>query len=167
MTVVHARIDLDDNGGLAEARRRIQAMRARARDLSPAFEVVLDWWALQNAEHWVSRGGRWRTPWKPLHPDTLDDKRRRGFPPDTLVRTGDLIADLTLRPFGVELVTAQSATAGTGLRYAIYHQEGTRRGMPARKLVNADAVAAAGAVSSAVITWVVDGVPKVRSGALG
>lgn len=134
-------------------------MRERSRELSPAWEEFLTWWAVTNTEQFASRGARWRTPWAPLTPSTIAQKRRSGFLNEPLVRTTSMRSELTRRPLGVEHIRAQEVDAGTDISYAKFHQRGTRR-MPARRLVNASAVAAEGAASAAVLTYIIDGVPN-------
>ena len=152
--------------GLTAVRDRFQAMWTRGQDLSPAWEEFLTWWALGNKEQFASRGARWRTPWKPLAPRTVRDKRTQGWLADPMVRTTRLRGELARRPLGVEHVTAGAVTAGTDLDYAIYHQRGAPRAhLPQRKLIDADAVAREGAAGSVVATWIVNGVPDI-SGAL-
>jgi hypothetical protein len=152
--------------GLAGVRDRFAAMWVRGQDLSPAWEEFLTWWTIGNKEHFASRGARWRTPWKPLAPRTVREKRSQGWMADPLVRTTRLRGELVRRPLGVEHITAGAVTAGTNLDYAIYHQRGAPRAhLPRRPLINADAVAREGAASSVVITWIVNGVPDI-SGAL-
>jgi len=152
--------------GLEDVRDRFQAMWARGQDLSPAWEVFLTWWAVGNKEHFASRGARWRTPWKPLAPRTIRDKRAQGWIMDPMVRTTRLRGELVRRPLGVEHITASTVTAGTDIEYAIFHQRGAPRAhLPRRKLIDADAVAREGAIGSVIVTWIVNGVPDI-SGAL-
>jgi hypothetical protein len=146
--------------GLAAVARHYQAMHTRAQDLSPAWDEVLTWWAMGNKEHFASRGRRWRTPWKPLAPSTVAQKRRAGFMNEPLVRTTELRTELTNRPLGVEHIRASDVEAGTNLDYARFHQRGTKK-MPRRALINAEAVAREGAASSAIATWIVNGEPNV------
>lgn len=151
--------------GLSELGQRFQDMRARAQDLSPAWEEFLDWWADTNVEHFASRGRRWRSFWKPLAPSTVASKRREGLLSEPLVASTRLRGELTGRPLGMERVEASSVEAGTDLPYAIYHQLGAPRAhLPARPLINARAVAAEGAAGSAVLTWIVDGAPNTGGG---
>lgn len=148
--------------GLREARANLQAMRERAKDLSPAWEELLTWWAITNVEQFSSRGRRWRTPWAPLKPRTLAQKRRQGFLSDPLVRTSQMRADLTRRPLGAEHITRDTVVAGTDQPYAKYHQStAPRRRLPRRALVNARQVAAEGTAGSVCLSWIVDGVPNI------
>lgn len=146
--------------GFAEARRRLQAMKARAANMIPAWEELLRWWARENRKHFTTRGGRWLTPWKPLSPRTIRWKRAHGYPADPLIRTGKMADQLTNRPLGFERLTPYSVDAGTRLRRAYFHQSGTRH-MPARKLVNATQIEREQAATSAVKSWIVDGEPRV------
>lgn len=145
--------------GLDRVRRNLEGMRARSAELSPAWEEFLTWWAVTNVEQFSSRGARWRTPWAPLMPATVAQKRDQGFLNEPLVRTTSMRSELTRRPLGVEHVRAHEVEAGTDLSYARFHQSGTRR-MKARRLINAHQVAAEGAASSTVLTWIIDGVPN-------
>ncbi|HZE02607.1 MAG TPA: hypothetical protein VE155_12665 [Pseudonocardiaceae bacterium] len=147
--------------GLAQARERLQVMRERSEDLSPAWQELLVWWAATNAEQFSSRGRRWRTPWPALAASTQAQKRRQGFLSEPLVRTTRLRGELTRRPLGVEHVTHNAVDAGTNLPYAKYHQSSApRHRLPRRALVNMKQVAAEGAAGAYVLSWIVDGVPN-------
>lgn len=151
--------------GLDAVRRELHAMQRRTRDLSPAWEEWLHWWADTNREQFSSRGRRWRTPWRPLAPSTVREKRREGWLADPLVRTSAMRHSLTGRPLGIERIRAHELEAGTAAYPAHFHQVGTRgpgtRRMPARPLVNARQVAAEGAAGSAVLSWIVRGQPTI------
>lgn len=147
--------------GLREMRADLHAMQERTRDLTPAWEEVLTWWAATNVEHFASRGRRWRANWPPLRPATVAGKRRI-FGTEVLVRTTRLRVGMTGRPMEVEHVTHNSLEAGTGAPYAKFHQLGAPRAhLPRRALVNSAAVAAEGVVGSCVLTWIVDGRPNI------
>lgn len=145
--------------GLTEIKHHFEEMRKRAGDVSPAWEEFLNWWVTTNVEQFSSRGARWRTPWKPLAPRTVGEKRRAGYLSEPLVRTTRLRNSMTRRPLAVERISATEVEAGTDVPYAHFHQTGTRY-MPARKLINADAVAREGAAGAAVLSWIVGGVPN-------
>lgn len=148
--------------GLTEVRAELQRMRERAKDLSPAWEELITWWALTNIEHFNSRGRRWRTPWPALKPRTREQKRRQGFLSDPMVRTTRLRDDLTRRPLGAEHITHDTVDVGTDAPYAKYHQSmAPRHRLPRRALVNAQQVAAEGTAGSLVLSWIVTGVPNV------
>ena len=150
-----------DGRSIAPARRKIAEMRRRSTNLVPAWDAAVDWLANANRVQFGTRGARWRTPWRELTAGTLADKRRAGYTTDTLIRTSDLLRSLTDRPLSVERLAPREMTAGTAVRYARFHQEGTRR-MPARPLLSASAVSREGAFSQAVASWVVRGRAEVR-----
>lgn len=145
-----------DAAGWAEARQKIHDMRERARNFTPVWNEVLDWWAHQNRVHFGSRGRRWKTPWKELSPAYLVAKRSEGWQGDTLIRTSDLMRSLSDRPLNIERISPLEVTAGTRLHYATFHQNGTKY-MPARKLVNAEQVKAEGVVSEIAANWITTG----------
>jgi phage gpG-like protein len=140
---------------------KIRGMRERAQDVSPAWQAVITWFAIQNALQWATRGQRYKTPWRPLSPATLHEKARLGYPPDPLVRTKTLRTSLTVRPLDVEHVTPHEMAAGTNTRYARFHQVGTRRGLPRRPLFSATQIRREQAVTSAIANWIISGEQKV------
>lgn len=158
-----AKMDMRFEGaGFDRARRQFREMRERAADVRPAWSALLDWWADRNITHFRNQGKRWKTPWKQLADVTLAEKLRLGYPPDILVRTGDLRRSLTARPLGIERLRPHDMEAGTDVDYAPYHQDGTSK-MPARKLVNARQVRREGVATKALINWIVAGRKSTRS----
>lgn len=155
-------VTIEVRGEVDAVRERLQAMRARAQNLVPAWDAFLSWWANQNRLQFGTRGARWGTPWAELSPRYLRAKRAEGWTADTLVRTSDLLRSLTDRPLSVEHMDQRGAAAGTRVPYAHFHQDGTRH-MPARPLIDALPVAREGAAGQAVLTWIIDGDPRVRS----
>jgi hypothetical protein len=149
-----------DGRTIAPIRRKIAQMRERSTNLTPAWQVFADWFADQNRVQFGSRGARWRTLWPELASATLDDKLREGYPTDMMRRTRQLERSLTDRPLAVERLHPHEMTVGTNLRYAHFHQTGTRR-MPARPLISARQVANEGALSAAVASWIARGRPEV------
>lgn len=145
-----------DAAGWAEARQKIHDMRERAQNFTPVWNEVLDWWAHQNRVHFGSRGRRWKTPWKELSPAYLAAKRAEGWQGDILIRTSDLMRSLSDRPLSIERISPMEVTAGTRVRYARFHQDGTKF-MPARRLVNAAQVKAEGVVSEIAANWITTG----------
>lgn len=149
-----------DGRTIAPLRRKIHAMKDRASNLIPAWDVLIDWFADQERLQFGQRGGRWRTLWPELAEDTVKDKRELGYTGDILIRETDLLRSLTDRPLSIERMSAREATAGTRVPYARFHQDGTKR-IPRRVLIDAGVVAEEEAASRAVISWIVKGVPKV------
>jgi len=146
---------------IARLRQRVQAMRDRAADVSPAWEVFADWFAEQQRIQFANAGIRWGAPWKPLAASTLAEKRRRGYPPDILIRTGVLERSLKTRPFSIERITPQRMSLGTKISYAHFHQDGTKY-MASRILLSAGPVAREDAIGSAIVSWVRFGRPHVH-----
>lgn len=151
-----------DGRSIAPVRRKIHDMRARADNLMAAWQVLLDWFADQERAQFGSRGARWHTLWPELAPSTVIQKRREGYMGDILVANTSLMRSLADRPLAVERVTAHEVIAGTNVKYAIYHQMGTRH-MPRRALIDAEQIARGNAASSAVISWIVTGRPSVTA----
>jgi len=159
VTRMAVRVDTD---GFEAAIRRMREMRARALDVTPAWDTLLDWWADTNLTHFVSGGNRWDDGWAPLAARTLREKAATGHPLAALIRTGSLMEDLTRRPLGFESIGRSQVTAGTTHRAAVYHQRGTTRAdgsvrMPRRRLVNTAQFRREGAATRAVRNWIIDG----------
>lgn len=150
-----------DGRTISPLRRKIHAMRERAGNLIPAWNELLDWFTDQERIQFGSRGQRWRQLWPELTAETVASKRELGYTGDILVRETDLLRSLTDRPLSVERMTAREAVAGTRVRYARYHQDGTKR-MPRRVLIDARVIAEEGAVGEAVVSWVTRGESRVR-----
>lgn len=146
---------------ITRLRRRIDRMRERANDLIPAWEVVADWLSEQQRIQFDTEGARWGRPWTPLAESTLAGKLRRGEPPDILVRASVLERSLAIRTLSIERLSPRTMVLGTRVPYARFHQRGTSR-MPARILLDARPVAAEGAISSAVASWIINGSPRIR-----
>lgn len=141
--------------------RQIKDMRERAQDVSPAWEALLTWFSEQNFQQFLTRGTRWRTPWRPLAASTVAEKARLSLPREPLIRTGRLVHSITLRPLGVEHITGREVSAGTNVPYARFHQTGTRRGLPARPLFSSAQIRREQAATTAVASWIIKGEAKV------
>jgi phage gpG-like protein len=150
-----------DGRTIAPLRRKIHAMRERAGNLIPAWNELIGWFADQERLQFGSRGQRWHSAWPELARSTVADKRAAGYTGDILVRETDLLRSLTDRPLSVERMTTHEAVAGASIRYARFHQRGTKH-MPARKLIDAGVIAEEGAASEAVASWIVRGEPRIR-----
>lgn len=156
-----ASINLDyDAAAFTRLVRGVREMRDRAQDVTPAWNALLDWFAEQNFHQWMTRGQRWREPWKPLAPKTLAEKFRLGYPLDPEVRTGALFASLGARPLGFENVTPTSVSAGSDVDYAPYQHYGTDT-IPARPLFSPGQIRREQAATSAVGNWILKGERRV------
>lgn len=149
-----------DRAQFDQLKRQVQGMRERAQDVSPAWDALLTWFTEQNFEQWLGRGARYRQPWAPLAPSTVAEKFRAGLPLHPLIRTGKLANSLSHRPLAVEHITGGEVTAGTDVKYARYHQTGTRY-MPRRILFSPDQIRKEQAASTAVANWIIKGERKV------
>jgi phage gpG-like protein len=149
-----------DGRTIAPLRRKIHAMRDRATNLIPAWDVLIDWFADQERLQFGQRGARWRKLWPELAEGTVADKRAAGYTGDILIRETDLLRSLTDRPLSIERMSAREATAGTRIPYARFHQDGTKRMRP-RVLIDAGVIAEEEAASRAVISWITKGEPHV------
>lgn len=117
---VSIEIDCDNKDAL----RRLQMMEVRASGFEPIFRYAKTRLQLANAENF-STGGLPAGGWKPR-------RTEKSWP--IMNRTGTLMRSLTSL-FGLPNdIGAKSATFGTKVEYAKFHQYGTSR-MPARKIV--------------------------------
>lgn len=149
-----------DRGEFERVKRTLREMRERAQDVSPAWMALIQWFADEEFEQWLGRGKRWRQPWAPLAPSTVAEKFRAGLPLHPLIRTGKLVNSLTHRPLPIEHVTPSEVKAGTNVKYARYHQTGTRY-MPQRILFSPAQIRKEQAATTAVFNWIVKGEQKV------
>jgi len=73
----------------------IDTLSEKVADLRPVWEQIardlMEW----EEEIFATRGTAIGRPWAPLSPKTIQQKMRKGFPLDPLVRTGRLKASLT------------------------------------------------------------------------
>lgn len=73
-------------------RRRILAMRHRAKNMSPILNKIGDDWLNITEEQFATEGARGGVPWTKLARDT---KFRRGSAHPILIETGDLLIEMT------------------------------------------------------------------------
>lgn len=78
-------------------------------------------------KQFATKGAWMGTPWKPLKPATIKEKRKLGFGNRMLVRTGDMKASLTKSPMDIEWFTHTRGTFGSDEMKAIWQHFGTRR----------------------------------------
>jgi phage gpG-like protein len=109
-------------------------MKDRLQNMRPVFEVAKAKLEMHNAENFASNGlpvGGWKpldaqyASWKAVH--------FPGTPP--MVRTGKLLESVTnLSNSAVNIIGDMSATFGTDVEYAKFHQYGTAK-MAKRKVI--------------------------------
>lgn len=73
-------------------RRRITAMRYRARDMSPVLDDIAQDWVAAMEEQFATEGKRSGHAWAPLARDTY---LRRGSKHPILVETGEMLIEMT------------------------------------------------------------------------
>lgn len=151
-----------DRAVFNRARRKLVAMSDRAQNVTPAWNVFLDWFTDGNRKQFGTRGKFWRTPWPELKPSTVAQKRREGWMGDILIRDSTLKRSVSDRPMGMERVGPHDMAVGTRVRHASYHHRGApRANIPKRPLWNARAIEKSGAATSAIKSWIVSGAPRV------
>ncbi len=104
----------------------------RIQDVTPAWDAIASVIAADEGEQFDSEGRFASGGWSPLSPGYAAGKQRHYPGKPILERTGVLRESLTRRPFGVERLSPQEMTIGTGVPYSKYHQRGTDR-MPQRR----------------------------------
>jgi len=110
-------------------------MKDRAGDMRPVFRWAKTQLELANSQNFAANGLPSGKPWKPLDKD-YGAWKSANFPgAGTMVRSGNLFRSLTnLTDSTANTITKTSATFGTSVEYAKFHQYGTTK-MPARKIV--------------------------------
>ena len=126
------------NGGKATI-AKLQAMKGRTKRVDPAWREVGSHISKQIKNQFRTRGATFGTPWKPLAPSTVLEKKRKGYPRQPLVRTGKMKRLVTGRPLEVEQYAGQVATFGTKSKIALFQHGGTKRNgkrhIPARPIM--------------------------------
>lgn len=107
-----------------DAINRLNSMDIRSKNYRPVFEYARQRLQLANAENFTT-GGLPSGGWKP---------RREPKPWPLMIRTGSLMRSLSNLFGPPNDIDATSATFGTRVEYAKFHQYGTRY-MPSRKVV--------------------------------
>lgn len=120
--------------GIDEIKIKLRLLSNRAKNPRPVFVILGSYFAAHNRKVFATNGAYNGSPWKPLSPDYHQWKIRTGKSPNTLVRTGKLRASYVSRPMGIEVYGKMRARYGSNVRYAHFHQSGTRH-MPARRVM--------------------------------
>ncbi|AIZ01700.1 virion morphogenesis protein [Arthrobacter phage vB_ArtM-ArV1] len=101
----------------------------------PVFEAMAEYqkgiWRKQFDQEGAYTGAGM---WSALKPDYGAWKQRHYPGKPILQLTGDLMASMTERPFGVDEITDEQMVIGTAVPYSAFHQRGTET-MPARPMV--------------------------------
>lgn len=119
------RVEVDIDCDAEKAIFRLEKMALRTQNFRPLFWYARAELAKANAAnftaHGLPSGGRW-------------EPRSKPYPWPIMRRTGSLMSSLTSLFGAPNEVNNTSATFGTNVEYAKFHQYGTTK-MPARKIV--------------------------------
>lgn len=102
-------------------------------DARPVWEKLAAAFARAERRQFKSQGAYASGGWSPLSPKYAEWKARHYPGQPILVRTGELRASLTERPFGVEVIEPQQMAVGSDVDYGAFHQRGD--GLPRRRPV--------------------------------
>jgi phage gpG-like protein len=126
---IEVEVKADDVLGLLED------MKDRAGDMRPVFRWAKGQLELANAANFMTNGLPSGKPWQPLDKEYGSWKSAHFPGAGTMVRSGNLFRSLTnMNDSAVNVIEKTTATFGTSVEYAKFHQYGTTK-MPARKIV--------------------------------
>lgn len=110
--------------GDVQVARRLTRFAGRARDASPAFETIAEFILGENERQFATQGTHASGGWKPLQPETLRRKLRKGLDPRILHATLALEHAMTRRGDRNQIleVTADGLDFGSTLPYFGAHQ---------------------------------------------
>lgn len=129
-------LDIDIRiGDEALFHRRFTRFISDLADLSPAFEDMADSFRRFMAEGFDSEGAATGDRWTPLSTAYAAWKARRYPGKAILQREGILLESLTGGAGEIRVITDRHLAVGTAVPYALYHQYGTRTGLPARPVI--------------------------------
>ena len=135
----------------------LENMKDRAGDMRPVFRWAKGQLELANAANFMANGLPSGKPWAPLDKDYGTWKSARFPGRGTMVQTGNLFRSLiNMNDSAVNVIEKDTATFGTNVEYAKFHQYGTTK-MAKRKLVFEPPLFAE-AVAQDLSRYVVDGI---------
>jgi phage gpG-like protein len=113
----------------------LENMKDRANDMRPVFRWAKAQLELANSANFLANGLPSGKPWAPLDKEYGSWKSARFPGTVTMVQTGELFRSLiNMNDSAVNVISKDTATFGTNVEYAKFHQYGTTK-MPARKIV--------------------------------
>ena len=113
----------------------LEDIKDRTDDMRPVFRWAKAQLELANAANFMTNGLPSGKPWAPLDKDYGTWKSARFPGRGTMVQTGNLFRSLiNMNDSAVNVISKDTATFGTNVEYAKFHQYGTTK-MPARKIV--------------------------------
>lgn len=122
-------IDIDVKPSLVQ----LDGMSERSKEFGSVFLWAKEELKKANAENFAL-GGLPSGGWAPLSPRYAAWKLTHFPGAPIMIQTGELFRSLTSLNNAAETITPTSATFGTTVEYAKFHQYGTRK-MPARTIV--------------------------------
>lgn len=120
---MRVRVDIDCDA--EKALFRLEKMEARSREFRPIFWYARAQLALANQANFAAGGLPTGRRWEP---------RTKPYPWPLMRQSGSLMSSLTSLFGPPNDIDSMSATFGTSVEYAKFHQYGTTK-MPARKIV--------------------------------
>jgi len=120
--------------GTKKVYERMAGLTRRSQDFSSIFRWAQRELEEANRENFASRGAASGSPWLPLDNEYARWKLAHYGPLPTLIRSGDLYKEVTFLGGPPTRIGKKSATFGTDLPYAKFHQTGTFK-MPQRKVI--------------------------------
>lgn len=137
-------VEITVTGDIAGAKRKFREMKERVQVPDRAWKRVGIYLSREVNRQFSTRGAQFGTPWKPLAISTKIEKRRLGFTPAPLVRTGRLKRGFTQRPMDIFETRGSIARFGSSYDIAAYQHHGTTRNgrqhIPARPILKATPV---------------------------
>lgn len=124
--------------GIKNVKGKIKVIENRTNNPEQCFIYIGSYLSAYNRKQFATNGAYGGKVWAPLKPDYFQWKLRNGIGHATLVRTGKMKVSYTSRPMKVERIGKTVAVYGTDVKYAHFHQSGTRK-MPARIVMQANA----------------------------
>lgn len=108
--------------------RNLRGIRESMRDWKPAYtQAAKELKSIFESDVFETKGRAINTTWKPLSPKYLAQKRREGYPPDPLIRTGEMQKSFKGR------VSTDYAEISNTANYFKYHQsKAARKKIPRR-----------------------------------
>lgn len=155
------RINIDVNTNPAE--RRLSAMKRRMSSFKSVFRWVFKELQAAHRANFATQGAVGGDIWKPLDPQYASWKLENYGARGILVRTGDLQRSLTVENArgAIREIRSQSATFGTSIPYARFHQRGTLN-MPERPpIVESDLLNEL--ISQKVAEYIVEGTSVLKA----
>ena len=123
--------------GIKNIKGKIKVIENRTNNPEKCFEYIGSYLSAYNRKMFATNGAFGGKVWAPLKPDYQQWKIRHSVGKATLVRSGKLKASYTSRPMKIERYGKTVAVYGTDVKYAHFHESGTRK-MPARVVMQAN-----------------------------